>query len=31
VLHELTVRQLIRVEGRNIHILDADGLRRYEG
>jgi len=31
VLHELSVRELIRVEGRDIHILDADGLRSYEG
>lgn len=31
VLHELTVRQLIRVEGRAIDILDAAGLRAYEG
>jgi CRP-like cAMP-binding protein len=31
VLHELSVRRLIRVEGRAIDILDADGLRAYEG
>lgn len=31
VLHELSARQLIRVEGRSIHILDAAGLRAYEG
>lgn len=31
VLHELSARRLIRVEGRAIDILDADGLRAYEG
>ena len=28
VLHELEARQLIRVDNRDIHILDADGLAR---
>ncbi|MFC5549187.1 Crp/Fnr family transcriptional regulator [Massilia aerilata] len=31
VLHDLSVRELIRVDGRVIEILDADGLRAYEG
>lgn len=31
VLHDLTVAGLIRVEGRSITILKADGLRAYEG
>jgi len=31
VLHALSARQLIRVEGRAIDILDAGGLRSYQG
>ena len=31
ILHELTVAQLIHVDGRDVRILDADGLRGYEG
>lgn len=30
ILHDLVVASLIRVEGRSIVVLDADGLRRYE-
>lgn len=29
ILHELAAQQLVRVEGREIDILDADGLRKY--
>ncbi|MFK3741463.1 Crp/Fnr family transcriptional regulator [Massilia sp. TN1-12] len=31
VLHDLARRQLVRVDGREIEILDAAGLRAYEG
>lgn len=31
VLHDLSTRRLVRVDGREIEILDADGLRAYEG
>ncbi|MFS2025063.1 Crp/Fnr family transcriptional regulator [Massilia sp. CT11-137] len=31
VLNDLTRRELVRVDGRDIAILDADGLRAYEG
>lgn len=31
VLNDLTRRELVRVEGRDIAILDVDGLRAYEG
>ena len=31
ILHDLTELGLIRVEGRSIRILDAEGLRRHEG
>lgn len=31
VLHDLIKRELVRVDGRDIEILDADGLRAYEG
>jgi CRP-like cAMP-binding protein len=31
VLHDLATRRLVRVDGREIEILDADGLRAYEG
>jgi CRP/FNR family transcriptional regulator, dissimilatory nitrate respiration regulator len=30
ILHDLTVADLVRVEGRSIVILDAEGLRAYE-
>ena len=31
VLNDLTRRELVRVDGRDIAILDANGLRAYEG
>jgi CRP-like cAMP-binding protein len=31
ILHELMERQLVRVDGREIEILDTAGLRAYEG
>ena len=31
VLHDLITRRLVRVDGREIEILDAAGLRAYEG
>jgi CRP-like cAMP-binding protein len=31
ILHELTERRLIEVEGRTVTILDVEGLQRYEG
>jgi CRP-like cAMP-binding protein len=31
VLHDLSTRRLVRVDGREIEILDAAGLRAYEG
>jgi CRP-like cAMP-binding protein len=31
ILHELAERELIRVDGRDVHIVDVARLRAYEG